>query len=186
MKWCEKSRSLLYLLYQGKPETGTNSQLVLLEKNYLPTRNQSPPIATIGCSTSNSISVVHKRHSVFWERYLCSAQELGRDQAQCGDKQLQCQCEWRYNSQGYREPAAIRAACLPVYEKHKVWYLLLAAYFSGFVFALLSLLPLKSLPHQVQRKQSRERVLLFSAPMPKQQQQLIGAMVWWPQILLQQ
>lgn len=66
-----------------------------------------------------------------------------------------------------------------MYEKHEVWSLLLVAYFCGFLFALLSLLPLKSLPHQVQRKQSRERVLLFSAPMTKQQQ-LIGAVVWRP------
>lgn len=79
-----------------------------------------------------------------------------------------------------QEPIAIRAGCLPPYEKHKVWSLLLVAYFCGMVFALLSLLPLKSLPHQVQRKQIRERMLFFSAPMTKQQQQLIGAVVWWP------
>lgn len=66
VKWCEKSKSLLYLLYQGKPETGTNSQVVLLKKNYLPTRNQNPPIAATGCSISDSVSVVHKRHAVFW------------------------------------------------------------------------------------------------------------------------
>lgn len=78
-----------------------------------------------------------------------------------------------------QEPAAVRDSCLHMYEKHKVWSLLLVAYFCGFVFALLSLLPLKSFPHQVQRKQRRERVLFFSAPMAKQQQ-LTGAAVWWP------
>lgn len=77
-----------------------------------------------------------------------------------------------------QEPAAIRACCLPMYEKHEVWSLLLVAYFCGFMFAPLSLLPLKSLPHRVQRKQSREMMLFLYAPMTKQQQ-LIGAVVWW-------
>lgn len=75
MKRCEKSRSLLYLHYQGKPETGTNSQAVLLKKNYLPTRNQNPPIAAIGCSTSDSISVLHKRHTQCFGKDTCAQLE---------------------------------------------------------------------------------------------------------------
>lgn len=57
--------------------------------------------------------------------------------------------------------AVIRVHCLHIYERDKVQSLLLVAYFCGFVFALLSLLPLKSLPRQVQRKRSGERVLSF-------------------------
>lgn len=74
-------------------------------------------------------------------------------------------------------PGATGVRCLHVYERHKVWSLLLVAYFCGFVFALLSLLPLK-FPHQVQRKWSGERVLFFSALMTEQQQPLIGTAVW--------